>query len=132
MFNIGSVLIEQEKLAEAKTYYQKIVDIKPDFDYTYYALGIIEEKEQNYPKAIEYYQKFISSTKDKDKQKSVSKKIEGLEKTIKSQELSKQQEQTQTKPEEQQKVTVPDTKKNIEEPIHEELSTPPSTTEFLE
>ncbi|MBN1902671.1 tetratricopeptide repeat protein [Candidatus Sumerlaeota bacterium] len=57
--NLGTLLLDQEKVDEAILHFNETIRINPGFDIAYYNLGYSHLKKGDYEKAIEYYKKAI-------------------------------------------------------------------------
>ena len=83
-------MAEQNKLDEAKVCFEKVVELKSDYAYAYYALGLAYEKENNLNSAIENYEKFVNCTQDKNLKNNIQNKVNNLKKKLPPQETTKQ------------------------------------------
>lgn len=61
--NIGAFLMQQEKIAEAKTYFEKALSINPDYPNTHFAMAMVAETEGDLPSA--FYSAITAITKSK-------------------------------------------------------------------
>jgi tetratricopeptide (TPR) repeat protein len=61
---LGLSCIHLKKLAKAKGYLDKAIELNPFFADAYYRLGIIAEKEQNWKKAHSLYKKTLNILPD--------------------------------------------------------------------
>ena len=76
----------------SKENFEKVVQLKPDYAYAYYALGLAFEKEDNIEKAIENYEKFTQNTDDKNLKNNIQNKISNLSKKLPKEEKAENQE----------------------------------------
>ena len=60
--NIGANLMQLDKKEEAVKYFEKALASDPTYPNTYYALGLMADKENNYKKAFDYALKAIEHT----------------------------------------------------------------------
>ena len=81
-FNKGLCLAELNELTSAKENFEKVVELKSDYAYAYYALGLAFEKEDNLQKAIENYEAFIQYAQDKNLKNNVQNKVNNLKKKL--------------------------------------------------
>ena len=77
-----------ENLSEAKENFQKVVELKQDYAYAYYALGLAYEKEKDLQNSILNYEKFIEHTQDKNLKNNVQNKVNNLRKQLLKKEAS--------------------------------------------
>ena len=81
-FNNGLCLAEMNNLTEAKDDFKKAVELKPDYAYAYYALGLAYEKEKDIPSAIENYELFVKYIGESNIKTNVQNKINNLKKKL--------------------------------------------------
>ena len=75
-------MAEQNELVKAKESFAKVLELKPDYAYAYYALGLAFEKENDLKSAIENYEKFVLNTEDKNLKHNIQNKINNLSKKL--------------------------------------------------
>ncbi len=82
--NIGGSLLGQGKLKEAKKYFEHSIEVNKEYPNTYYALGIIAEKEHNLQSAFQYSIEAVKLCKSQDQvyQNSLKQAFEVSEKII--------------------------------------------------
>ncbi|WP_419176031.1 type II secretion system secretin GspD [Desulfosediminicola sp.] len=57
----GFEYLVQERNVEAREYFEEALELDPENPYTLLNIGVIEEREGNYPAAAQYYQKVITT-----------------------------------------------------------------------
>jgi len=64
--NIGANLMQLGKTKEARSYFQKALKANPDYPNTYYAFGLIHEKEGDYYQGFEFAMKTIEKSNPRE------------------------------------------------------------------
>ena len=77
---LGLAYANEKNYSDAKKSFSKVVELKPDYAYAYYALAIAYETEANKPEALKYYKLFLQYNKDAENVAQVQDKIRSLEK----------------------------------------------------
>ena len=75
-------MAENNDLSKAKECFSKVVELKEDYAYAYYALGLSFEKEDDLANAILQYEKFVEFSQDKNLKTNIQNKINNLKKKL--------------------------------------------------
>ena len=81
----GSLAMFSNKMndiAKAKEDFFKVIELRVDYAYAYYALGLACEKEENLSGAIENYEYFVQYSEDKNLKNNIQNKINNLKKKL--------------------------------------------------
>jgi type IV pilus assembly protein PilF len=58
-YNVGLVYLQNDRLDEAITYFNKSISLKPDFDLALNALGLTYFMKGEFPRAVDYFEKCL-------------------------------------------------------------------------
>ncbi len=75
LYQKGIALRKQNKLSEAYSDLKQVIELKPDFDLAYNALGTLEFTRGNYDEAINHFSKTLELTKNAQLKSQVEKNI---------------------------------------------------------
>lgn len=75
LYQKGIALKKLNKLDEAKASFEDCIKVKPDFETGYNALGDINFSMKNYEKAVENFEKYLSTSKNENVKTAVQKNL---------------------------------------------------------
>ncbi|MFW6136949.1 MAG: tetratricopeptide repeat protein, partial [Candidatus Aminicenantaceae bacterium] len=79
-YNVGEIFFSNQKIGQAITYFQKAVDINPDYSPAYLRMGYAYLNQNNTDSAKEYFEKFLELDPDSPEAPTVKNILSYLEK----------------------------------------------------
>ncbi|MCB0292964.1 MAG: hypothetical protein KDH97_22105, partial [Calditrichaeota bacterium] len=76
LFELGHMLYDRGEYSAGKPYFEKIVQIRPEFWPAYRYLGFLAEREEKYLQAQQYYKIYLDNTFEHDAE--VMKRVEAI------------------------------------------------------